>query len=163
MYHYQLNYKLNVTTIFAFCAQKLQNENLEKLVIESKQEVLLLELYIASIVCVCVCVGGVYWCMCVCVYVYYICSGYLRYVWWTHRHRRQPGWVRSCVGAAGAEVSDQHRIAAAAADAGMWAGCCCYRWRASAGNPAGDCQRNCSPTSTFCELQGGEYVNTGGQ
>lgn len=87
MYHYKLNYKLNVTTIFAFCAQKLQNENLEKLVIESKQEVLLLELYIASIVCVCVWGVLVY----VCVYVYYICSGYLRYVWWTHRHRRQPG------------------------------------------------------------------------
>lgn len=72
MYHYKLNYKLNVTTIFAFCAQKLQNENLEKLVIESKQEVLLLELYIASIVCVCVCVGGVYWCMCVCVCMFTI-------------------------------------------------------------------------------------------
>lgn len=68
MYHYKLNYKLNVTTIFAFCAQKLQNENLEKLVIESKQEVLLLELYIASIVCVCVCGWGVlvYVCVCMC-------------------------------------------------------------------------------------------------
>lgn len=68
MYHYKLNYKLNVTTIFAFCAQKLQNENLEKLVIESKQEVLLLELYIASIVCVYVCGWGVlvYVCVCMC-------------------------------------------------------------------------------------------------
>lgn len=72
MYHYKLNYKLNVTTIFAFCAQKLQNENLEKLVIESKQEVLLLELYIASIVCVCVCGWGVLVYVCVCVCVLYL-------------------------------------------------------------------------------------------
>lgn len=66
MYLYKLNHKLNVTITFAFCAQKLQNENLDKLVIESKQEVQLLELYIASIVCVCVWVGciGVRMCRC---------------------------------------------------------------------------------------------------